>query len=131
MGDNPFLALFETSTPSCQQILQPVTTKTSQNLNESQAEINKFYEKIFSFTVYMEKQSSKHKNTIPCRSQLISVNQRKWQFEKGAELNPIYRMIFIFFNNEGMVELVMFEGFLWSSQDLKYYVVSKYWLERD
>lgn len=51
MGDNPFLALFETSTPSCQQILQPVTTKTSQNLNESQAEINKFYEKIFSFTV--------------------------------------------------------------------------------
>ena len=53
MEDNPFLALFESSAPAqnSQRLDQPVTTKSPNNLEEPKAQINHFYERIFSFTI--------------------------------------------------------------------------------
>ena len=53
MEDNPFLALFESSAPAqnSQRLDQPVTTKSPNNPEEPKAQINHFYERIFSFTI--------------------------------------------------------------------------------
>ena len=52
MSDNPFLALFESSTSTnIETVTKPISRKASSNQTDSQVQINEFYERIFSFTI--------------------------------------------------------------------------------